>query len=83
MNEELLSSSDRYLKKSNKTLLIVGIVALLAFLIGVVVLLSGGDEQKKDAEVTIDGAADSSTDVARGIADSFNLPQDEAPYLCQ
>ena len=27
MNEELLSSSDQYLKKSNRTLLIVGIVA--------------------------------------------------------
>ena len=47
MNEELLSSSDRYLKKSNRTLLIVGIVALLAFLIGLVLLLSGEEEQKK------------------------------------
>ena len=35
-------------------LLIVGIIAFLAFLTGVIILLSGGEERKKDAEVTIE-----------------------------
>ena len=75
MNEELLSSSDRYLKKSNKMLLIVGIIAFLAFLTGVIVLLSGGEEGKKDAEVTIDGSAESSSSITGGNADTFNLAE--------
>ena len=80
MNEELLSSSDRYLKKSNRMLLIVGIVALLAFLGGIIVLLSGEEEQKEDAKVTIGGSAESTTNVLGSDADRFNMnmPEDAA-----
>ena len=79
MNEELLSSSDRYLKKSNKMLLIVGIIAFLAFLTGVIVLLSGGEERKKDAEVTIGESAESSSSITGGDADTFNLAEEPVP----
>ena len=72
MNEELLSSSDKYLKKSNRTLLLVGIFAFLAFFIGLIVLLSGGEAQKEDAKVTVEGASDAFTDITGGDADNFS-----------
>ena len=72
MNEELLSSSDKYLKKSNRTLLLVGIFAFLAFFIGLIVLLSGGEAQKEDAKVTVEGASDAFTDITGGDTDNFS-----------
>ena len=60
-------------------LLVVGIVALLAFLTGVIILLSGDEERKKDAEVTIDGSAESSSSIVGGNADSFNLAEEPQP----
>ena len=60
-------------------LLIVGIIAFLAFLTGVIVLLSGGEEGKKDAEVTISGSAESSSSITGGNADTFNLAEEPAP----
>ena len=72
MNEELLSSSDKYLKKSNRTLLLVGIFAFLAFFIGLIVLLSGGEEQKEDAKVTVEGGSDAFTDITGGDSDNFS-----------
>ena len=71
MNEDLLSSSDKYLKKSNRTLLLVGIFAFLAFFVGLIILLSGGEQQKEDAKVTVDGASDAFTDISGGGADNF------------
>ncbi len=71
MNEELLSSSDKYLKKSNRTLLLVGIFAFLAFFVGLIILLSGGEKQKEDAKATVDGASDAFTDISGGGADNF------------
>ena len=77
MNEELLSSSDQYLKKSNRMLLIIGIIAFLAFLTGVIVLLSGEEQQKEDAKVTIGNSAESSTNVLGGTGDRFNMNMPE------
>lgn len=72
MNEELLSSSDKYLKKSNRTLLLVGIFAFLAFFIGLIILLSGGEKQKEDAQVTVGSESDAFTNITGGEADAFS-----------
>ena len=72
MNEELIGSSDKYVKKSNKMLLLVGLGALLLFFIGLVILLSGGDEGRRDAEVTVTGGADAFSNVSAGQADVFD-----------
>ena len=77
MNEELLSSSDQYLKKSNRMLLIIGIIAFLAFLTGVIVLLGGEEQQKEDAKVTIGNSAESSTNILGGTGDRFNMNMPE------
>ena len=54
----ILSSSEQYVKKSNRRLLIVGIIALLAFLFGLLMLTSGRKEVQPEAVPVIPETVD-------------------------
>ncbi len=57
-NNTVLSSSEQYVKKSNRRLLILGIVALLAFLFGLLMLTAGNDDVKPEETPIINTTQD-------------------------
>ena len=58
MANKILSSSEQYVKKSNRRLLIFGIIALLAFLFGLLMLTSGGRKQEVEQKPIINTTQD-------------------------
>ncbi len=48
-----LTSSDKYLRKSNRIIMLIGIVALVIFLMGMIFVIFGGEEKAKE-ETDID-----------------------------
>ena len=58
MKKELLSASDRYLKKTNRIVLIVGLVMALAFLIGLLSLIDLGGRGVEDTDPDLTATVD-------------------------
>ena len=84
MSEENITTSDQYLKKTNRVILTIGLVSLFLFLVGVIVLSSGGDQiqenldpQFTDNANVLDTGANASTDNAM----DFGLTPDRGPPL--
>ena len=60
MAKEVLTHSDRYVRKTNRIILIVGIITLLVFLFGLMLLTTDTPEEEQHYEVedTIDAESD-------------------------
>ena len=60
MAKEVLTHSDRYVRKTNRIILIVGIITLLVFLFGLMLLTAEAPEEEQHYEVedTIDAESD-------------------------
>lgn len=71
--EEYLSSSETYLKKTNRTILFVGLGALFAFLIGLVILMGGVETVKEDARLTVGDGVDASSGVTGTGVDQLQI----------
>ena len=54
MSKEPLTHSDRYIRKSNRIILIIGIVFLFLFLFGLMLIDAGGEEEQEQEDVGID-----------------------------
>ena len=56
MSKEVLTHSDRYVRKTNRIILIVGIITLFVFLFGLLLLTTETPEEEQHYEVedTID-----------------------------
>lgn len=80
VEEDLTSTSEQYVQTSNKKLMIVGIVCAVVFLIGVVILLSRGKEQRADAKQEVSGASDVYSNIDAGETDNFGW-NDEPPKV--
>ena len=50
MSKEVLTSSERYVRKTNRIILIVGITSFVVFLFGLLLLFSSGSEQQEQQE---------------------------------
>ena len=81
MSDEDLSSSESYLKKSNRTILFVGLGALFAFLTGIFFLMGEEETFKEDAKITI-GDSNLDTDVSKtGANDVWHIERNGNEYL--
>ena len=43
MSDEQLTNSEKYVKKTNTVILIIGLVSLLVFILGLILLMNSGD----------------------------------------
>jgi len=69
-----LSSSEQYVKKSNRWLLVAGIVGAIAFLFALIMLTSGGTEVKKRDELIVPDTMD---DLIKDTPVAFNFDESE------
>ena len=53
MSKEVLTSSERYVRKTNRIILIVGITSFIIFLFGLLLLFSSGNEVEDPQEIVI------------------------------
>ena len=70
MAKEVLTHSDRYVRKTNRIILIVGIITLLVFLFGLMLLTTDVPEEEQHYEV--EDTIDAETDLGMGNNTSNN-----------
>ena len=58
MSDDQLTNSERYVKKTNTIILVIGLVSLLVFIFGLILLISSGDNQLTNEEIDINSSDD-------------------------
>ena len=58
IDDKLLSSSERYLKKSNRILFLIGLFAVIAFLIGLILLMQEPAQRIETIEPDLTSSVD-------------------------
>ena len=71
MSKEVLTSSERYVRKTNRIILIVGITSFVVFLFGLLLLFSSGSEVQEQQEFVFTEDED-----ALGVEDNNALMSD-------
>ena len=75
MSKEVLTSSERYVRKTNRIILIVGVTSFVIFLFGLLLLFSSGNEIEEPNEIVIADDAEVFDDVETNklISDSIEF----------